>query len=71
MKEQTKFRIKRPERNRSIYILLTKSDTCISKIINLYLSGNNMMSIIDAQNEEIKSDKEVENVVYIYKKLYL
>lgn len=35
MKEQTKFRIKRPERNRSIYILLTKSDTCISKIINL------------------------------------
>jgi len=29
------FRIKRPERNRSIYILLTKSDTCISKIINL------------------------------------
>lgn len=34
----------------------------ISKIINLYLSGNNMMSIIDAQNEEIKSDKELENL---------
>ena len=34
----------------------------ISKIINLYLSGNNMMNIIDAQNEEIKSDKEVENL---------
>ena len=35
MKRQNRFISKRAERNKSIYILLTKSDTCISKIINL------------------------------------
>lgn len=35
MKKQNRFISKRAERNKSIYILLTKSDTCISKIINL------------------------------------
>lgn len=35
MKKQNLFTGKKAERNKSIYILLTKSDTCISKIINL------------------------------------
>ncbi len=35
MKRRNRFATKKAERNKSIYILLTKSDTCISKIINL------------------------------------
>ena len=35
MKKKYCFTAKKAERNKSIYILLTKSDTCISKIINL------------------------------------
>ena len=35
MKKRQNIITKKAERNKSIYILLTKSDTCISKIINL------------------------------------
>lgn len=38
MSRKNKRFIQKAERNKSIYILLTKSDTCISKIINLTTS---------------------------------
>ena len=73
MKRQNRFISKRAERNKSIYILLTKSDTCISKIINLTtadrythvsISFDDLIFSIHLEGKLVRIEEHEQYIVY-------